>query len=65
MTYDSDISVIGVTYLFFFLNHQFITWDVVTDHDSYFITTYKRHRQHEGEEKEKENRDKIKEKRAN
>ena len=46
-------------FFFFFLNQQFITWHVVVDRGSYFVTTYNRRRLHEEmetEERERERR---------
>ena len=45
------------TYIIFF-NQQFITWHAVADHGSYFVTTYKRCRQHKKEETEERKRKK-------
>jgi len=42
----------------FFLNQQFITRHIVADHGSYFVTTYRRYRQHVEEEIKKGKRKK-------
>ena len=47
-----------VTIVFFFLNQQFITWHVVVDCGSYFVTTYKRNKLHGEEETEEREREK-------
>ena len=39
---------------FFFLNQQFIIWHTEVDYGSYFITTYKRTKLHEGRRNDKE-----------
>ena len=49
----------------FFLNQQFVTWYIVADCGSYFITTYRRCRQHVEEETEKRKRKKEEEKGTN
>ena len=43
---------------YFFLNQQFITWYVVVDHGSYFVTTYNRSKLHEEMETEEREREK-------
>ena len=50
----------------FFLNQQFITWYVVVDRCSYFVTTYNRSKLHEemeteGREREKRYKDLLEE----
>jgi len=42
---------------FFFLNQQFITRHAVVDRGSYFVTTYKRSKLHEGKETEERERE--------
>ena len=42
----------------FFLNQQFITWYVVVDRGSYFVTTYNRSKLHEEMETEGREREK-------
>jgi len=41
-------------YIYIFSNQQFVTWDTMADYGSYFVTTYKRCKQHRVKEKEKE-----------
>ena len=50
---------------FFFLNQQFITWCTVADRGSYFVTTYRRCRQHVEEEIEEGKRKKEEKKGTN
>ena len=45
---------------FFFFNQQFITWHVVADCGSYFVTTYNRSRLHEEKKKKKKNKKRTK-----
>ena len=42
----------------FFLNQQFITQHAVANHGSYFVTTYRRYKQHVEEETEERKRKK-------
>ena len=41
-------------YFFLFLNQQFITWHMEVDYGSYFVTTYRRTKLHEGRGNDKE-----------
>ena len=50
---------------FFFLIQQFITQCMVADHGSYFVTTYRRCKQHVEEETEEEKRKNEEKKRTN
>ena len=54
-----------ISTFFFFLNQQFITWHAVADCGSYFVTTYRRHRQHVEEETEEGKRKKEEKKGTN
>jgi len=48
------VIVAFIFFIFFiFLIQQFITWDAVADHGSYFVATYKRRTRHGVKEKKK------------
>ena len=65
--YDCDYNMYNwyMISFFFFLNQQFITWHVVADHGSYFVTIYNRSRLHEEMEKEREMENRKRTKEAN
>ena len=48
---------------FFFLNQQFITWDMRADHGSYFVTMYKKSKLYESKNRKERNKEQEEKKR--
>ena len=64
---ESTVNDLDNSYISLFLkkNQQFITWSVLTDHSSYFITIHKKMQPTRRIGKKKENKNKNKKKKKN